>query len=111
MKLSEKIRILDLFKEILKSFYIWIYAINFCNKNFHSEKHNETINANKARTLATFRSFVDSTKDESVKDQVLIYASASAFSNPVTGFNKGQVVPLPPGMEVARQVVSRSPEN
>lgn len=90
---------------------LWIYAINFCNKNFHAEKHNETVNANKAKTLTTFQSFVDATKNESVKDQVLIYASASAFSNPSTGFNKDQGIPLPPGIELTKQIISRSSES
>ncbi|MDE0092249.1 MAG: hypothetical protein OXN83_03060 [Oligoflexia bacterium] len=87
---------------------LWIYAINFCNKNFHAEKHNETVNANKAKTLTTFRSFVDATDNENIKDQVLIYASASAFSNPSTGFNRDQGVPLPPGIELTKQIISRS---
>ena len=90
---------------------LWIYAINFCNKNFYAEKHNETVNANKAKTLTTFRSFVDATEKDNVKDQVLIYASASAFSNPSTGFNKAQGVPLPPGMELTKQLASRSSDN
>ncbi len=90
---------------------LWIYAINFCNKNFHAEKHNETVNANKAKTLTTFRSFVEATEDENIKNQVLLYASASAFSNPSTGFNKAQGVPLPPGAELAKQIASRSPDN
>ena len=87
---------------------LWVYAVAFCNKNFHAEKHNEIINANKSKTLATFKSFVDSTKDENVKNQVLLHASASAFSNPTTGFGKGQDVPLPSGVEVARQVIGRA---
>lgn len=90
---------------------LWIYAINFCNKNFHAEKHNETVNANKAKTLTTFRSFVDATEKDNIKDQVLLYASASAFSNPSTGFNKDQGVPLPPGVEFTKQIASHSPDN
>ena len=90
---------------------LWVYAINFCNKNFYAEKHNETVNANKAKTLTTFRSFVDATGKDNIKDQVLIYASASAFSNPSTGFNKAQGVPLPPGMELTKQLASRSSDN
>ena len=96
---------------VLVTISLWIYAINFCNKNFHAEKHNETINANKANTLATFLSFVDSTENKNVKDQVLIYASASAFSNPTTGFNKDQGVPLPPGIELTKQIITQSSKN
>ena len=90
---------------------LWIYAINFFNKNFHAEKHNETVNANKAKTLTTFRSFVDATGKDNIKDQVLLYASASAFSNPSTGFNKDQGVPLPPGVEFTKQIVRHSSDN
>ena len=88
-----------------------IYAVNFCNKNFHAEKHNETINANKARTLATFSSFVEATKDENIKNQVLLHASTSAFSNPPTGFGKTQGTPLPPVVELTKKIISGSSEN
>ena len=91
-------------------FSLWVYAINFCNKNFHAEKHNEMINANKARTLTTFRSFVESTEDENIKNQVLLYASTSAFSNPSTGFGKNQSPPLPPGIELIKQTANSSIE-
>jgi len=87
---------------------LWIYAVNFCNKNFHAEKHNETINTNKAKTLAAFSSFVEATKDENIKNQVLLHASTSAFSNPPTGFGKNQGVPLPPGMELTKIISSSS---
>ena len=86
-----------------------LYAINFCNRNFQAEKHNETINANKARTLATFRSFVEGTDNANVKDRVLIYASASAFSNPSTGFGKSEHIPLPPGAEIVKQAFKEAP--
>ena len=94
----------------LAVFSLWIYALNFCSKNFHSEKHNEMINANKARTLATFRSFAEAAEDESVKNQVLSHAAASAFSNPSTGFGKNQSPPLPPGMELIKQAAGSSAE-
>ena len=90
---------------------LWIYAINFFNKNFYAEKHNETINANKAKTLTTFRSFVDATENEDIKNQIVAYTCASAFSNLSTGFNKSQNVPLPPGMELGKQIINRSSEN
>ena len=90
---------------------LWIYAINFCNKNFYAEKHNETINANKAKTLTTFLSFVDATEEENIKDQVLLHACMSAFSNPPTGFSKNQSIPLPPTVELTKKIVSRSSEN
>ena len=90
----------------LAVFSLWIYAINFCNKNFHAEKHNEITNANKARTLTTFQSFVEATKDESIKDQVLFHAATSAFSNPSTGFGKNQSPPLPPGVELIKQTAN-----
>ena len=88
---------------VLAVFSLWVYAINFCNKNFHSEKHNEMINANKARTLTTFRSFVEATDDTSIKDQVLLHASTSAFSNPTTGFGKSQSPPISPAIELIKQ--------
>ena len=87
---------------------LWIYAINFCNKNYYAEKHNEIINANKARTLTSFSSFVEASKDENIKNQVLLHASASAFSNPPTGFGKNQSVPLPPILELTKKVISGS---
>ena len=87
---------------------LWIYAVNFCNKNFYSEKHNETLNANKARTLASFSSFVEASKDENIKNQVLLHASASAFSNLPTRFGKNQGVPLPLGLELTKIIKGSS---
>ena len=84
-----------------------IYAISFCNKNYHAEKHNETINAYKDRSLTTFSSFVEAAGDEAVRDQVLLQACAAIFANPATGFSKEQGLPLPPAAEVAKQVVRK----
>ena len=86
---------------------LWVYAINFCNKNFHAEKHNEVSNANKSKNLATFRSFVDATDDKHIKDRVLIQASTSIFSNPSTGFGKNQSGPLPLPVEIGKSLVDR----
>ena len=87
---------------------LWIYVINFFNKNFYAEKHNEIINANKARTLTTFRSFVDAAENEDIKNQIVAYTCASAFSNLSTGFNKSQDIPLPPGIELGKKIINRS---
>lgn len=93
---------------ILAIISLWVYSINFCNKNFHAEKHNEISNSSKAKTLATFRSFVDATKEEHIKDQVLVQASTSVFTSSPTGFGKHQIGPLPLPVEVGKQIVSRS---
>ncbi|MCY4512744.1 MAG: hypothetical protein OXB86_03550 [Bdellovibrionales bacterium] len=58
---------------------LWIYTINFCNKNFHAEKHNETVNANKAKTLTTFRSFVNATEKDNIKNQTLLFILLRVF--------------------------------
>ncbi len=82
-----------------------IYAINFCSKNYHAEKHNEIVNAYKDRSLTTFSSFVEAASDEAVRDQVLLHACASIFANPMTGFSKDQGLPPLPIVEAAKQVV------
>lgn len=82
-----------------------IYAINFCNKNFQAEKHNEIVNAYKDRSLTTFSSFVEAAGDDAVRDQVLLHACAAIFANPATGFSKDQGLPLPlPAVEAVKQV-------
>ena len=82
-----------------------IYAISFCNKNFQAEKHNETVNAYKDRSLTTFSSFVEAAGDDAVRDQVLLSACAAIFANPATAFSKDQGLPLPlPAVEAAKQV-------
>lgn len=84
------------------------YAIIFCVKNYHAEKHNEIINKHKARSLDTYPALSGGTADEVAKAQILVQACASIFANSATGFNKGQEMPLPsPTIEVARQVTSR----
>ena len=72
------------------------YAILFFKRNYDAEKHNETINANKARALKTFRAFVDGTDSESIKDSMLLLAGHAAFHTPTSGYAKNnQDVPLP----------------
>jgi len=80
------------------------YGISFCGRNYYAEKHNETVNEYKDRSLSTFRPLYEGTGDEEAKAQILVQACASIFANSATGYNKGQEVLLPlPTIEVARQ--------
>lgn len=86
---------------------LWTYAIIFCRSNYQAEKHNESVNANKARSLTTFRAFVDGTESADVKDVMLQFAGASAFSNPISGYLKDEAeIPLPPIIQTGRAIAS-----
>lgn len=86
---------------------LWTYAILFCRSNFQAEKHNETVNSNKARSLTTFRAFVDGTESTEVKNVILQFAGASAFSNPISGYLKDESeIPLPPIIQTTRALAN-----
>lgn len=82
-----------------------IYAINFCSRNYHAEKHNEIVNDCKDRSLTTFSSFVEAASDEAIRDQVLLHACAAIFANLATGFSKDQGLPPLLAAEAVKQVV------
>ena len=63
-----------------------IWAVSFCRKNYNAEKHNEVVNASRARVLATFKAFVDGTEDVGVKNTVLMLAGQSTFLPQKSGY-------------------------
>lgn len=67
---------------------------------FASERHNHVINLQRAMAIDTFDKFVGSTKDEAVRNAILLQAATAAFSHQPTGYNKAPIdgisVPMTP---------------
>ena len=63
------------------------FVVFWCARNYKSQKHNETLNKHRANALMTFRSFVEGTSDDRVKDAILLQASQAAFTSRPTGFD------------------------
>lgn len=84
-------------------------AFVFCLKNFSALSHNYIVNRHRATALSTFQTFVTGSRDEQVRNAILLQASQSIFSAQPSGFLKGdsdspQVTPV---YEIAKTLVSK----
>jgi hypothetical protein len=55
-------------------------------KNYRTNRHLEVVNRHRATALLTFRTFVDSDKDEQTKSAILLEAARTIFSPVPTGY-------------------------
>jgi len=62
------------------------FSIFWSARNYKSSKHNETLNKHRANALMTFRSFVEGSGDQQIKDAILLQAAQAAFVNRSTGY-------------------------
>ena len=58
----------------------------WCGRNYRALVHQAAVNKHRALSLKTFQAFVEATKDEYVKDAVLMAATRTVFGNVPTGF-------------------------
>jgi VIT1/CCC1 family predicted Fe2+/Mn2+ transporter len=79
---------------------ILTFAVVLCSKNYKSHKHNQTLYEHRATTLDTFEVFYTGSKDEHVKDAILLQAAYAAFGNRQTGFESIQEKDSPPPMQI-----------
>lgn len=67
-------------------------------KVFTAERHNALVNRHRATALSTFKTFVEATQSETIKEAILLQATNCIFSHQSTGYTKapleGQSVPL-----------------
>tara|TARA_R110002124_G_scaffold124671_3_gene283755 strand:+ start:721 stop:1794 length:1074 start_codon:yes stop_codon:yes gene_type:complete len=76
------------------------FTIIWCSKNYKSHKHNQILYDHRATTLNTFEAFYNGSKDEHVKDAILLQAAYAAFANRQTGFESIQEKDSPPAMQI-----------
>ncbi len=58
----------------------------WCGRIYRALIHQATVNRHRALSLKTFNAFVEGSKDQQVRDAVLIAATNTVFSNVPTGF-------------------------
>lgn len=68
------------------------YLLNLAVRNYRAHQHNEVINRHREKALQTFENFYKGSKDDRVKDAVLLQASTAVFSAHSTGFLGGDEV-------------------
>lgn len=74
-------------------FSLLYYSVVFCIKNYNAHRHNYVVNKHRKNALATFDTFVSSTKDDSTKNAVLLQATQSIFSQQISGYLKNESEP------------------
>lgn len=86
-------------------------ALYWAGKNYRAYKHNQTLNSHRKVALQTFRTFVEGTSDERVKDAILLHAAQAAFGSRSTGFDGGdsEAGPVHPIVEVLGRAIQQRP--
>lgn len=72
-------------------FAILYYLLMLFIKNYNAHRHNCIVNKHKQNALSTFQTFVNSTKDQEIKNAVLIQTTQSIFANQVSGYIKNEI--------------------
>lgn len=62
------------------------YLLHRISTNYSAQKHLESINKHRESSLKVFKSFVESTNDDKIKDVILVQASKAIFDNVDTGY-------------------------
>ena len=87
---------------------ISVFALRMINKQQQVNHHNQIINDDKAKALATFKAFVEATDNPLMKEVLLQQASNAAFSTHSTGYGTSNPVKLPPTVQLAEKVISKT---
>lgn len=69
-------------------FFVLIYMLSICAKNFLSNRHNEIVNRHRQNALMTYKSLVDAGGTTEARDVILNHAAASVYQLHETGFTK-----------------------
>ena len=67
-------------------FFVLVYMLFLCVKNFLSNRHNEIVNRHRQNALMTYRALVDAGGTPEARDVVLTHAASSIFSPNDTGY-------------------------
>jgi hypothetical protein len=62
------------------------YALNICNKNVKSFRHNSILNKHRHNALMSFQTFTTSSDDEMTKNSILLEATRTIYGIQNTGF-------------------------
>jgi hypothetical protein len=86
------------------------FIVFWCARNYRCQKHNETLNRHRANALMTFRTFVEGTADDRVRDAILLQAAQAAFSGRPTGYDAPENEPtsISPVVEILGKSISHS---
>lgn len=69
-------------------FFVLVYMLSICAKNFLSNRHNEIVNRHRQNALMTYKSLVDAGGTTEARDAILNHAAASVYQLHETGFTK-----------------------
>lgn len=69
-------------------FFILVYMLALCAKNFLSNRHNEIVNRHRQNSLMTYKSLVDAGGTPEARDVILSHAASSVYSLHETGYTK-----------------------
>ncbi len=79
---------IQFFSSKLLVFFILVYVMVLCSRNFLTSKHNETVNRHRQNALMTYRSLLDAGRAQETRDIVLNHAAAAIFNLHDTGYMK-----------------------
>lgn len=65
-----------------------LYIISFCVKNYNANRHNYTVNMQKANSLNAALILLERAKTPEGNDSIMTQAASSIFSHQPTGYNK-----------------------
>lgn len=69
-------------------FFILIFVLVLCSKNFLSNRHNEIVNRHRQNSLLTYKALVDAGSSPESRDIILNHAAASIYRLHDTGYTK-----------------------
>lgn len=69
-------------------FFVLVYMLSICAKNFLSNRHNEIVNRHRQNSLMTYKSLVDAGGTSEARDVILNHAASSVYHLHDTGFTK-----------------------
>lgn len=67
---------------------VLVYGMVWCSKNYFASQHNYVVNKYRQNSLQTFKTFVDSTNDQDIKNEILQRVTETIFSERESGYNK-----------------------
>ncbi|UJH69075.1 hypothetical protein [Allomuricauda sp. SCSIO 65647] len=82
---------LEIFKSVAYRIFLIsfiVYAVSFCVRNYNANKHNFTVNAQKANSLNAALVLLERAKTDDGNDNIMIQAASAIFSHQPTGYNK-----------------------
>lgn len=82
---------LEVFKAVAYRLFLIsfvLYLVNFCVKNYNANKHNQTVNSQKANSLNAALVLLERAKTDDGNDNIMTQAASAIFSHQPTGYNK-----------------------